>query len=347
MFLIKDKYIPKNISEYIINRNIIDKYKNFFNDDFMNLLIHGPPGSGKYVLALNILQNIFGDKIYNRKLNTIKYSSNSSNKEIQIVSSIYHHELYLNNYILNNKTAFIEILKELCATKNVTTNMYKIILIRNGDNISKENYFFFKHISEQYYETAKFIITFNSVSKITHDMRSVFTYLRVPYEHPNIIKTYLKDIAFKENVNIQDDQIDLLIKYSKRNLTKLLVYFELYFLSSNEYLDNDCGTSKKIDCKSFIELELDAIINLINKKKVDGMIDIRKKLYDIMTKNVMKINLYHYILNYYVKNNKFSLEIKKEITEKCAYYQHLSVNGYRDIIHLEAWIISIMDIISN
>ena len=346
MFLIKDKYIPKNISEYIINRNVIDKYKNLFNEaNFMNLLIHGPPGSGKYILALNILQSIYGDKIYNRKHNIIKYSSNSSNKEIQIISSIYHHELYLNNYILNNKTSFIEILKELCVTKNVTTNMYKIILIRNGDNISKENYFFFKHISEQYYETAKFIITFNNVSKITHDMRSVFTYLRVPYEDKNVIKTYLKDIAFNENVNISDDQIDLLIKYSKRNLTKLLVYFELYFLSSNEYLDGDIN--KKLDCKSFIEIELDAIINLINKKKADGMIDIRKKLYDIMTKNIMKINLYQYILDYYVKNNKYSLEIKKEITDKCAYYQHLSINGYRDIIHLEAWIISIMDIISN
>ena len=63
--LIKDKYVPKNFNESLLNLDISKKLKNI--KTLENLIIYGINGTGKYILALMYLQNILGDDIYKRK----------------------------------------------------------------------------------------------------------------------------------------------------------------------------------------------------------------------------------------------------------------------------------------
>ena len=65
MLLIKDKYVPRSLSDYKIN-SFLKKYRNMFTkDNFGNTIIHGCKGAGKYNFSLCILNELYGDKIYN------------------------------------------------------------------------------------------------------------------------------------------------------------------------------------------------------------------------------------------------------------------------------------------
>ena len=336
MVFIKDKYKPKSLDEYIINRKISEKYnKYFFDKNIQNLIIYGKRGSGKYTLGLSILKKLFGEGVYNKSKKIIKYKVNSTFKEEEIVCSQFHYEIYLNNYILNNKQSLTNIIYEICSTKNVGSNSYKVIMIKNGDYINKINYPFFKHIAERYYDTCRLIITFNNISRLTNDLKGVFSYIRVPFENDNVILEFMKYISSKEGIATKDEDLKEIIKNSEKNINKLLLFYELSYQNG-----------KYLKYEDYITIKIGEIINLINSGKVENIIEIRSKLYDLMAKNIYKDNIYKYITNYYIGKDNFSIELKSQIISLAATYQHRGTKGYREIIHLEAYLINIMKLIN-
>ena len=78
--LIKDKYTPKYFNEYIINKNIINTYKNLGVKPLYNILINGTHGTGKYTLAKSILCEIYGESVYNLKKNSLNLQNKNNNK---------------------------------------------------------------------------------------------------------------------------------------------------------------------------------------------------------------------------------------------------------------------------
>lgn len=333
MLLIKDKYAPRSLSGYRINTHL-KHYRNMFTkDNFCNTIVYGPEGAGKYNFLLCALNELYGEKIYKKRKTTIKYTSNSGIKDFEIESSNYHYEIYLNDYILNNKTSLINIIKEICKTKNVSTDFYKIILIKNGDFISKENYSIFKTITETYYQTCKFIITFNSISECSPFLKGLFSFIRIPLAKENDIISFLKDVSFKEGINARDEDLKEIVVKSRRNLNKLMNIYELSYINKeyNRYEDN-------------LEKELNKIIKLINTCKCEKIIEIRKLIYDLMSKNIIKNNIIKYILRYYL-NKDYTNDIKQKIVSSAAKYQSRTINGYRSIIHVEAWCVYIMKIL--
>lgn len=336
MKILKDKYSPKSLNNYILNSRLKVWKKAFCNKSLSNIIIHGPKGCGKYNFALCLLCDIYGDKVFNRKKNTIKYEINNGSKDFEIVSSTFHYEIYLNNYILNNKTALINIIKELCKTKNISTDSEKIILIKNGDFISQDNYSVLKTITEIYYQTVKFIITFENISKVSLCYRGLFTFIRIPAPNVSEIKVFLKNIAFQECIITKDEELDEIIDISKRDINKVINVFELSYINK-----------KYIKYKDKLLEQINIIIKYINSCKADKILEIRKCIYELMSKNIIKKSIFHLILDYYLGNDKLSFHLKQKIVTSAAKYQHRTVDGYRSIIHVEAWCIHIMKILSS
>ena len=72
--MLYENYTPKKFIDSKINLDIIKKLKNLNKDNFMNMIIYGCDGTGKYILSLMLLTNIFDDSIYKTK----QYNNNSS-----------------------------------------------------------------------------------------------------------------------------------------------------------------------------------------------------------------------------------------------------------------------------
>ena len=333
MFLIRDKYKPKSFNDYLIKRDIL-VYKNLYEHNMCNTVIYGSSGSGKYTFAMCVLEQLYGDDVYKKKTQIIKIDSKSGTKEISVVCSKYHYEIYLNDYILNNKTSLINVIKEICTTRNVINNQHKIILIKNGDFILDDNIRVLKNLVETYFETCYFMITFNQLSKFDKEFRGIFTYIRIPSTKNNEMIDLLKYISFKENINTEEKDMKKIIDKSKFNLNKLLLLYELSY-QNGEYQDiNDP-----------IQTSIYKLTSLIDQKKAEKIIDIRKTLYDLMSKNIVKRSIYKTVLNYYIESKELDFSKKIQIVESCAKYQHRSMNCYREIIHLEAWLIDVLRIL--
>ena len=336
MKILKDKYSPNSLDEYILNSKLKIWKNSFDNNNLSNIVIYGPKGCGKYKFALCILKDIYGDRIYNLRKNIIKYEVNNSIKDFEILSSSFHYEIYLNNYILNNKTALINIIKELCKTKNISTDAQKIILIKNGDYISQDNYSILKTISEIYHETIKFIITFENISKLSLYYRGLFTFIRVPSPTIYEIKQFIKNIAFKENIVTTDEQINEIIEISGRDISKLYNVFEL------SYIDK-----KYTKYKDVLQHQINIIIDYINSCNVNKILEIRKHIYELMSKNIIKKYIFHRILKYYLNCENLNFDIKQKIVSSAANYEHRTVDGYRSIIHVEAWCVYLMKLLND
>lgn len=331
--LIKHKYTSKSIDELINKKLLI--YKNYFNiNTINNIILYGKNGSGKYTFAKCILYKLFGKDIYKTKKIILKLEDKNL-KDISIIASSYHYEIYLNDYLLNNKKSLISIIRELCETKNINNDNYKFILIKNADFICKETLIKIKNISETYYSTCKFIFTTNSTSILSKYLKGLFEFIRVPCPSIDEIKQYLKDICFLEKIIYDDKIIEYLIEKSGKNMNVLMYLFEMSY-PNKEYKPQE----------NIINIKLDKLIKHINSKKIENILIIRKELYDILANNINKIYIYKYIVNSYLYQD-ISHNHKAKIVEAAATFQHRSCDAYRETIHLEGFLIKIMDILVN
>ena len=123
MFL--DKYDVKCFDDFVLNKSIIKKVKNYFNDKCIyNTFLYGPSDNGKFTIIRSILHFIYGDAIYNLKDVNMKINVNGTSKEVKIKCSNFHYEIYLNNYLFNDRISLSIVIKNI--SENINVNNFNI-----------------------------------------------------------------------------------------------------------------------------------------------------------------------------------------------------------------------------
>jgi DNA polymerase III delta prime subunit len=331
--IFKDKYKPKFFHEYQVNIDTIKYLKNLVNHKSVdNFLVYGPAGSGKYVLALSILTEIYGINIHNKKKVYFKVKSGNGNKEVEIISSQYHYEILLNSYIFNDKFTIINIIKEIVQNQSVLQD-YKIILIKNCENISNDTFILLKTLVEMYSNSARFILTFSRGNFNDSKISGLFLKIRLPYPKNNELKNFIKYVCNQEFIKMEDEYVEELIKKTNK-ISKILLELE-YFSIHKKLYENP------------FDKQLDIIIKLIEEKKVNNILKIRKNLYDILSCNINKISIFKKVVKYFVMSD-YNLKIKNKIVGLAAEFTSNLESTYRLTILLESFLINIMNIlISN
>jgi len=322
--MLYNEYIPKTFDDSIIHKNIIKKLKNI-KELRENIILYGPNGSGKYVLALMLLENIFGKEIYTQNENVIT----TGNKSFTLYSSNYHYELYLkNSYIkyseINN------IIETLGKNRNIVNNGKNVILIKNSQYLNNENLFLIKKSIEK--QKLYFILTTNQLNSLFSGLNSIFMCLRIPCIDSKELLTLVKEIKKKEKIKIYVKDIKEIISNNKSNLIQILYNLKIYSLTGNCNYEN------------ILHTKLDKILELVYKKKEENIIPIRKLLYNVCTHNISRYEILKYCFNDAV--NKLDIPQKKidllkftnEINIKLA-------NSFKTTIHIEYYLIHLMSII--
>jgi len=327
MFL--DKYKVKTYDDFYLNKNSISKIQNYFkNGDILNSVIYGPNDNGKYTIVKSMLYDIFGKDIYNIKETYIKINVNGNNKEIKIYSSIYHYEIYLNNYSFNDRISLSLVLSTITKNMNINTLSYNIIIIKNAQYLSKENILIIKDISERYYNNIRFIFTANNISKLNNVLTNFF-YIRIPRDTNENFVNYFKSIIEKEDITIKDKDLIELIN-TKKGIKSILLNLETTYVTKkyNTIIKNDMDTW------------LYSIFNIIIGKKKLDIDTLRELIYNIITKNIEKSIIFHYILNK-ILELKMKAVNKNKLIKTIAEYEHRSQIAYKEVIHVEALIINL------
>ena len=282
------------------------------------------------------LEMIFDKSIY--KLDDSKYtviSSGNIENEVIVKQSDHHIIIEPNN---NNFDRYLiqDIVKEYAKKYPLEifekNRKFKAVQINYLDNLSYYAQTSLRRTVEKYSKTCRFVMWCYSLSKVIEPLRSRCLCIHVPTQTNDDIIKWIFNICSLEKIKLPAYYMNRIVDTSNGNLKDILWKLDLY---------KHCN---KID-----NAYKSAVNSLIAEIMGSGSIQIiRDFIYKMMITNITSNMIIKDILNIILKTNEtMSIEQRTAIITNASEYEYRLSKGRRDIIHIEAFIISIIKILSN
>jgi replication factor C subunit 3/5 len=329
-----------NPKKSFFHKPIFSKLKSISDDDSMpHIIFYGNKGTGKKTMINIFLEMIFDESIY--KLDESKYivySSGNNENEVLIKQSDHHIIIEPNNTNFD-RHLIQEIVKEYAKKMPLhifeKNKMFKVVQINNLDNLSYYAQTSLRRTVEKYSKTCRFVMWCYSLSKVIEPLRSRCLCIHVPTQTDENLVKWLYNVIMIEKIRIKPHLISDIIDQSNGNLKSILWKLDLY---------KHC---KKIN--NSYDVELNLLINEImlsaNGKPIN-VPQIREYIYKLYITNVSSNIIIKDILKQLlvINNNIDSAKISNIINYASEFEYRLSKKR-RDILHIEAFIIKVIDII--
>ena len=190
-----EKYRPDNIDEIYGHDMVKKKLKAYIEKRSMpHLLFSGPSGSGKTTSAICLAKELHGD---GWKANLKEMTS--SRRGIQMIR---------------------ENIKDFAQSRTLDETGFKIIFMDEADELTPEAQSAFRRTMEKFSENCRFILSCNSPSKIINPIRSRCAEFRFRRLEKDIVKKWTLNIVEEEDLEITDDALEILIRFSDGDLRK-------------------------------------------------------------------------------------------------------------------------------
>lgn len=202
-----------------IHKNVYDKLDYFIKtNQIPNILLHGPPGSGKRYIVKNFINKIYGNK--NKHL--IMYVECGHGKGIKFIREEV-------NYF---------------AKTNCSEHSFKTIVLLNADKLTIDAQSALRRSIELFCNTTRYFIILHDKNRLLNPLLSRFCELFIPFPIINNkiinLHAYFKDTIFE---NIETQQIKLIKnKLTKLNQNKNFEY-EYFKLAEQLYLKGISGVT--------------------------------------------------------------------------------------------------------
>lgn len=336
--LLIDKYRIKTKQDLVFHKNIYHILENFRGNELPNIILYGKSGVGKKSLINLFLKNLYGEEVnlIREQKFTINGYSNSS-VDIIIKKSNFHIIIKPENSGLD-KYIIQEVIREYAQNFNIRSIFsdikFKIILIKNAEKLSYHAQTSLRFTMERCAKNCRFILVTKEISKIITPLKSRCVNIRIPKPTYNEIFETLFKLSIQENINLTQTDYHNLIINSNQNIKMAIWLLDIRkynILNFNQWENTICNIVKMIiNCK------------LITNKFI---MDIRKSIYTILISNINPIDLLTKLMIEFINNSKSQINL--QIIEETAKYNLRIANGKRYIIHFEAYLLSIFNIIKN
>ena len=205
-----EKYRPNNLSEVVGNSQIIDSLKTISeNGNLPNLILSGPPGTGKTTSIMALAHELLGE---NFKKATIELNA-SDDRGISVVR---------------------DKIKSFAIQKiPLPPGRHKIIILDEADNMTSAAQGSMRVIISDYSNTTRFVLACNDSSKIIEPIQSRCSLLRFSKLKNEEIKSRLIKIIEIEKIEYDEEGLDALIetcngdmRYALNNLQSTFVGYK-------------------------------------------------------------------------------------------------------------------------
>ena len=268
-----------------------------------NIIIHGRR-SGKSVLVKSVMQDIYpGDPT--------KYLENDFN--VTIYNNYYIFEC---SYI-NNKSSFLEFIKNIIKTYDHYTQQCKYLILDNFEMVNEQLQNSLKVILEKAYYTCKFIIITNQYNKVILPIKSRCIGIRIPLPSVYDKFLYCKTIFTKKDIS-----------YNEYNLFKECKEGSIQDIIFQHSMNETVSSLQKEIYDKFYYLVNKPQLNECDITKLRGIVSQIKEV------NIPFINIIHTFINTLTMKDQ-----TMDIIQVCNDSNYRIVTSYREIVHIESLII--------
>ncbi len=328
-------------------RDVIDniEHGNWKYANLPHLLIYGPDGCGKEYIVENLLEKIFTKKSV--ELQETEYTINgySNTKTKVMIKQSKHHIVIEPNNNGFDKYLIQEIIEDYAKTEILHVlkykHLYKIVIINSIDNLSYYAQASLRRTMEKYADSCKFIFISNQLSKIHEPLKSRCLMVRIPLPTDNMLASIALNIGLLEKIHLTGSDIIDIVKKSNNNINKMFWYLELKrYKVPVEHSWHD-----------MIDIITDNVLNKKNytiKKLPDVIKELRDILYQLFITNIDFHTIIKEIMNN-IKNKLTNYNMTHKlyyIIEETSKFENRISQGTRHIVHLEAYLIKLIQILN-
>ena len=304
-----EKYRPNILNDIVLDKTNKNILNNILKMNYLpNILLHGPPGTGKTTTIINLIEEL---QILNNNKNKslIIHLNASDERGIDVIrNQIYQ--------FVNSKNLFV---------KGV-----KVIILDEVDYMTKSAQLALKNllININTYDNIRFCLICNYISRIDESLQNIFIKLKFNQLPQENIINFLQNIISKENLTYTNEQLIYIQNFYKSDLRSMINHIQL-----NMNNTKNCGF---ITDDIFITLT-QYFKQYNNYDKISNYIDnIIVKYYIDMNKIIISY------LNFIIRNK--DIIINKQFLKLVEYITHHSDKGINIKIF---FIISLNEYISS
>jgi len=186
-----ERYRPDTLEDYLGNEEFINSLQEWINkNDFPNLLLHGPAGTGKTTAAKLVVKNINCDFIY------LNCSDENGIDTIRDKVKLF--------------------------ASGATFKPLKVVILDEADFLTINAQAALRNVIESFSLTTRFIFTCNFVERIIDPLQSRLTSFHLITPEPKQIAKHLKGILEQEQVEFDVNDLVYVVKKTYPDIRRAL-----------------------------------------------------------------------------------------------------------------------------
>ena len=319
------KYKPYYIDDFHLEPEFRSVLKTLFDMDDLNLLLIGASNSGKTNFLYAIIREYYG----------LKRDDSISETNI----------LFINNLKEQGIQFFRSEMKTFCRSHCGIYGKKKLIIIDDMDTINEQSQQVFRNYIDKYKHNVNFIAVCSNIQKIIESIQSRTNILQIPSLTEVQIRDIMENIIQKENINIDDESKEYLLKISGRSIRNVINNLEKIFIITVEP-----GTTNKpitIDmckniCSNISFLQFEFFLETLFDNKLHEAIQI---LQDIFDYGYSVIDILDYLFTFMKNTPILTEEQKYKMIPIICKYITIFHNVHEESIELAMFTNEIYDIL--
>lgn len=353
MSLWTDKYRPHKLDEFIYNLDAVKIFKNLSCGlDFPHLMVDGISGIGKKSMIMAFLREcidyhgLTGSEVYQTQNMCISQKFNTKIVDLHVQHSFYHYNLNPSNHGVYDRYVIQDFLKTLFRYKSITKFPYKIVIIRDAENLSKDAQESLRRTMETCVKNCRFIFMLNTNKQgnMIPALKSRCIRVRLGSPSREEALIIMRNIVERENISqfFTDTFLKGFYNRCQGNLSNCINLLQIAYIKY---------PLEKIIKGTLIPVEVclvgqacRVIVSKLFESKVLPLYDIRNIIYVLLAHGV---NSEEILKNIYKITLDNLPEREPELTKLLDTVEFNIHKSSREFYHLEYYIINLLCIIKN
>ena len=310
-----EKYRPKRLEDILGQDANVQELLGFLqNNSVPNMLLFGPPGTGKTSSILAFANEMYGNN--NLKGNVLELNASDERKLETIRTKV----------------------KSFARTVPISGSQFKLLILDEADNLTSDAQQALRRIMEKYVRTCRFVLICNYPSKIIAPIQSRCVLLHFRPIQSTQFRERLLDIAKSEGKGIDEASLELIEKAAEGDMRRAVNVLQAAASRSNNEINTDVIGA----VSGFIQVGV--IKEMVGLALAGEFFKSRQILYDLLTKEGFSARDILWQLNQYVVELDIHDLTKLKILQEVAEIDYRISEGATDQIQLSSLLARISEI---